>query len=355
MDLLQSSLGWVAAILLVGLILFIHESGHYIMAVLNGVVIEEFGIGLPPRMLALFKWRGTIFSLNWIPFGAYVRPKGEDDPTVVGGLAAASRRVRALVLLGGVTANFLVGIASYTVVAKIAYPEPSVVRIEQVMPDSPASHAGLLPGDRIMKVDSQTVTDATSLINYIHVHLGTEVSFQVKRAENLITLPVTPRTESVPNQGPTGVVLGIGYSDQHSWGEAFVLAGKTIVDQLVLLANLPKMLIEGQISLAQGRPIGPVGLVDVTEQVITNAAHQNQWLMILNWMGGVNIALAIGNLLPIPAVDGGRLLFVIWETIRGKRIQQETERRLILTTMILILACMGGMTIMDIFYPILPR
>jgi regulator of sigma E protease len=115
------------------------------------------------------------------------------------------------------------------------------------------------------------------------------------------------------------------------------------------------MLLQGQITLAQGRPIGPVGLVDVSERVIVNAAQTNQWVVILNWVGLINIALAVGNLLPIPAVDGGRLMFVFWEAIRGKRINPEIERSLIVGTMMLILGCMGVLTLLDIFFPVLPR
>jgi regulator of sigma E protease len=115
------------------------------------------------------------------------------------------------------------------------------------------------------------------------------------------------------------------------------------------------MLIQGEVTLAQGRPIGPVGLVDVTEQVIVSAVQQNQWIMVLNWIGGVNIALAIGNLLPIPAVDGGRLMFVLWEAIRGQRVRPDIERYLIVGTMLIIFACLSVVTVLDIFYPVLPR
>jgi regulator of sigma E protease len=353
--LMQTSAGWIAAILLLGIILFIHESGHYLMAVLNGVAIEEFGFGFPPRMLTLFTWRGTIFSLNWIPFGAYVRPKGEDDPTVQGGLAAASKRVRIMVLLGGVAANFLVGLACFTIVSKIAYPEPSVVLIAQVVKDSPADLAGILPGDRVLKVDSQAVTDTTFVRSFIYSHLGQEVEMQIQRGESIVLIHLTPRVAPTADQGPTGVVLGEGISDRHSWGEAFMLAGKTIVDQITLLFQLPMMLIQGQLSLTQNRPVGPVGIVDISEQVITIAAQQNQWLLILRWTGLINIALAIGNLLPIPAVDGGRLVFVLWEALRRKRVNPAIERWLIVATMMLLLLCLSGVTILDIFYPVLPR
>jgi regulator of sigma E protease len=355
MEILQTSLGWFAAIFMVGIILFIHESGHYIMAVLNGVSIEEFGFGFPPRLLQLFKWRGTIFSLNWIPFGAYVRPAGEDDPSIAGGLAAASKRVRAMVMLGGVSANLIVGILAFTIVAKIAYPDPSVVLIQQVEAGSPAAIAGFVPGDRILAVDALPVSDASALIKYIHSHLGQDVAMDVQRGAESLTLHVIPRTEPVANQGPTGVVLAIGYSNTHSWWDAVSLAMRMIGEYFLALVRLPMMLIQGQISLAQGRPIGPIGLVDVSEQVIVSAAQQNQWVMVLNWLGLVNIALAIGNLLPIPAVDGGRLLFVFWEAIRGKRMNPNVERSLIAGTMMFLLACLGVLTLLDIFFPVLPR
>ncbi len=100
-------------VIVLGLLLFFHEFGHFIVARLFKIEVEEFGVGLPPRLVKLFKWHGTDFTLNWIPFGAFVRPKGENDPNVKGGMAAASPWVRLAVLLGGPTMNILIGFCSW--------------------------------------------------------------------------------------------------------------------------------------------------------------------------------------------------------------------------------------------------
>ena len=154
MEIFGNILDWAVAFFLFGLLLFIHELGHFLMCRLTGVKAEEFGFGFPPRLVKLFTWQGTDITLNWIPFGAFVRPLGEDDPTVAGGLAAASKRVRTLVLLGGVLFNAVAAITAYTIAFKIAYPDS--VAVYSVTPDTPSAQSGLLPGDVILSVDGHS-------------------------------------------------------------------------------------------------------------------------------------------------------------------------------------------------------
>jgi regulator of sigma E protease len=346
-------LDWALTLFLFGLLLFIHESGHFIMARLTGVKVEEFGFGFPPRLKKLFTWQGTEFSLNWIPFGAFVRPLGEDDPSIPGGLASAKKRVRVAVLIGGVLANVLAAMLAYTIEFKIAYPEG--VTIESVVAGTPAQDAGLLAGDRILATDGLPAQNTQQVINYIYDHLGKEVTVRLQRAGAELDARVVPRSTWPTGQGPSGMVITMGFSGGHSWVEAFGKGLATMGEQIKLIAALPATILHGSFNAASDRPVGPVGILDVTEQVVGMARLNNQWVIILGWIGMINLALAIGNILPIPAFDGGRLVFVFFEAIRGKRVDPTKERLVHAYTLLALLGLMLLVTYLDFFFPVLPR
>jgi regulator of sigma E protease len=353
MELFGNMLDWILALFLFGLLLFIHELGHFLMARLTGVKVEEFGFGYPPRLFKLFTWQGTLFSINAIPFGAFVKPVGEDDPHVAGGLAAASKRVRVLVLLGGVIMNAAAAVFSYTVAYKLAFPEG--VMVDYVAPDTPAAAAGLLAGDRILALDGVEMRYIKQVSDYTKAHLGQDVTFHISRDGEAMDLFVVPRTSWPQDQGPTGITIMDVYSDRHGWGEAFGESFNAIQTQLSFLLQLPGKIIRGDFNASTDRPVGPVGILDVTEQIVGTAREDNRWVIILSWIGMINLALAVGNILPIPALDGGRLLFVVLEAIRGKRFDPEKERMVHAYTMLVLLFLMMAITCLDIFFPVLPR
>jgi regulator of sigma E protease len=346
-------LDWALTFFLFGLLLFIHESGHFIMARLTGVKVEEFGFGFPPRLKKLFTWQGTEFTLNWIPFGAFVRPLGEDDPSVPGGLASAKKRVRVAVLIGGVLANALAAMLAYTIEFKIAYPEG--VTIESVVAETPAQQAGLMPGDLILTMDGVPAQNTQQVIQYIYDHLGKEVTVRLQRAGAELDARVVPRSTWPTGQGPSGMVITMGFSGGHSWVEAFGKGLATMSEQVKLIAALPATILRGGFNASSDRPVGPVGILDVTEQVVGTARLHNQWVIILGWIGMINLALAIGNILPIPAFDGGRLMFVFFEAIRGKRVDPTKERLVHAYTLLALLGLMLFVTYLDFFFPVLPR
>jgi regulator of sigma E protease len=353
MEIFGNVLDWVVALFLFGLLMFIHELGHFVMARLTGVKVEEFGFGFPPRFLKLFTWQGTLFSLNAIPFGAFVRPAGEDDPNVEGGLANASKRARTLVLLGGVMLNALAAVAAYTIAFKTAFPAGALVDV--VEPGTPAAQAGLLPGDVIVAADGAAVKNSTEIINYIHAHLGNGITLHLERDGAAMDLLVTPRTQWPEGQGPTGMVIADSLSGSHGWGEAFTEGIRTIGVQLQFILQLPSMILRGEFNAATDRPVGPIGILDVTNRIVGSARESNRWVYILQWVGVINLALAFGNLLPIPALDGGRLLFVLIEAVRGKRVDPEKERMVNAYSMMVLLALMAFITFLDVFFPVIPR
>jgi len=353
MSLFGNIFDWVLTIFLFGLLLFIHEAGHFVMARLTGVKVEEFGFGFPPRLKKLFTWQGTEFTLNVIPFGAFVRPLGEDDPSVPGGLASASKRVRFAVLCGGVLANLLAAILAFTIGFKIAYPDGVI--IDSVVADTPAQQAGLIAGDRILSVDGVTAQNTQQVIQYITTHLGKEITLRLERGNQTLDVGVVPRSTWPSNQGPSGMVITMAFSGRHNWIEAFGMGLTTMGDQVKLIVQLPSMILRGNFNASTERPVGPVGILDVTQQIVGSARQNNRWVIILSWIGMINLALAIGNILPIPALDGGRLVFIYIEALRGKRVNPEKERMVHAYTLLVLLVLMLFVTYLDFFFPVLPR
>src|SRR5437588_9175142 len=145
---------------IISLMMFVHELGHFVTARLAGITVQEFGFGLPPRLWGYKAKNGVIYSINWIPFGAFVKMLGEEDPTAPGSFASKPRGIRAIVLAAGSCMNFLLAVAAFAMVLIVGIPgisPESPVNIADVAPDSPASSAGLQPGDQILTFDGQPV------------------------------------------------------------------------------------------------------------------------------------------------------------------------------------------------------
>lgn len=345
--------GWLLTILLIGALILIHEFGHFLAARLTGVKVEEFGLGYPPRLLTLFERGGTKVTLNAIPFGGFVRPAGEDDPNIPGGLASAPKRVRAAVLLAGVGANLVTALIVFTIGFKIGWPDRVVIR--SVVPDAPAAVAGLKPGDVVLKVNGKRVHQSTDLADVTYQNLGRPLSLQVARGADELTLAITPRTTWPEGQGPMGVEMQVDMVGTYTWLQSAGRSVETIGQQAWLLLTLPAKLIQGTISASQARPIGIVGLYDLTSRTIEAAQETSQWVILVQWVGLISTALALGNLLPIPALDGGRLLFVVIEAVRGRRIPPERERAVHAVGFVLLLGLMLYISYLDLVRPVIPR
>ena len=152
--------------------------------------VEEFGFGLPPRILTLFHWKGTEITLNWLPLGGFVRPKGENDPNVPGGLAAASPWTRLAVLFAGPTMNLLLGVVVFSLLFfQMGVPDYTKVQIGDVMPASPAAQAGLKLNDVIVSANGVTINDSTKLHDIIYANLDKPVQFTVRRGKQTSALP----------------------------------------------------------------------------------------------------------------------------------------------------------------------
>ncbi len=345
--------GWLLTILLLGGLILIHELGHFLAMRLTGVKVDEFGLGYPPRVLTLFERGGTKYTLNAIPFGGFVRPRGDDDPSAPGGLAGATKRVRAAVLLAGVAANLLTALIVFTIGFKIGWPDQVVIRA--VVPDAPAAHAGLQTGDVVLRVNGKRVHQSMDLADATYQSLGRPLSLQIARGAETMTLTVTPRTTWPEGQGPMGVEMQVDIVGSYTWMQSAGRSVETIGQQAWTLLTLPARLIQGTISASEARPIGIIGLYDLTTRTIETAQETSQWVILVQWVGLISTALALGNLLPIPALDGGRLIFVLLEALRGRRISPERERAVHAVGFALLLGLMIYISYLDLVRPVIPR
>ncbi len=348
----------VQFIVVLGLLLFFHEFGHFIVARLFKIEIEEFGFGFPPRLVRLFKLGQTEFTLNLIPFGAFVRPKGENDPEVPGGLAAAKPGIRLAVLLGGPAMNILVGLVLFSVMfLRIGSPITDKVEVVDVSPTSPAEQAGLKPGDLVVSINGQAITSTDALRTAIQNNLGKEITIALSRSNQPYTVKLTPRAKPPSGQGPLGIVMGNPYRAV-TLGEAIPAAVSTAYDQAYQLVTLPVKLIEGQVSSQEGRVVGPKGMFDIYSQAVqmdsaaTSTPIQQPAVNVLFFVGTISVALGLTNLLPIPALDGGRIIFVLPELILRRRVPARYENLVHLIGFAALLLLMGYITFQDFAHPI---
>ena len=306
-------------ILVLGVLLIGHELGHFIVARLRGVRVEEFGLGFPPRIATLFEARGTQYTINAIPFGGFVRLAGEDDPGDPEGLAAASKLTRALVLLAGPGMNVLLAILAFTAAFMFAAPDPERVLVSAVDPGSPAEEAGLLPGDLFLFVGDQPVTGVESLIEAISAHLGELTHITLDRNGERIEVDLVPRPDPPPEEGPIGVLLGYP-TMQVGWGAALKLGWDSTILQFSELLKLPGRLIRGDVLPEEARISGLKGIYDMLAWAGSIDRASQRPFMTLNLTGVISAGWALANMLPFPALDGGRLFFLLIETILRRRI-----------------------------------
>lgn len=327
----NASLSLIEFILALSILLAVHESGHFLVAKLFKIKADEFGFGFPPRLVKLFTWDGTDFTINLIPFGAFVKFPGENDPEVPDGLAAANKWKRLATLLAGSGANILTGVLLFGIVfSQIGMPVTNIVNIAEIAPASPAESAEILPGDTIISVADIQIGAMAEVSEVVNQHLGEEIPIVVMRSGQLITLELTPRANPPEDEGPLGIVMR-NPVEKIGFLRAIPYGGRVALEQFRQLLSIPFMMLRGQVQSEEMRLLSPKGIYDVYSQVREDErqAEQDQpGLAIINiaWFFGIiSIAIGFSNLLPLPALDGGRILFVLPEIFFGKRLPAKFE------------------------------
>ncbi len=336
---------WIYVVIL-ALLIVLHELGHAWAARRNGIVVEEFGLGLPPKLVTLGRWDDIEITLNLLPFGGFARLRGEDEDLGEGSFWRASARARATVLFAGPFMNLLTAVLALTITYSLVVPAGGVWVLD-VSPNYPAA-AYISPGDLIESVDGTPVTTREELVAAIRQHADTPARLVVRRGNERITLDIQPQID------PDGVPrIGVLLTAREPIWRAPYTAVREMGYFLWDMIRLPGRLLAGQIAPAEARPLGPVGIgrlfVDVVEQQPTPRVRL---FTILRLAGIISFALGITNLLPIPALDGGRLVFVVLEILRrGKRVSPAREGLIHLIGMAILLTLMVIVTYYDLRYP----
>ena len=350
----------ITFIIILSVLILVHELGHFVVARKNKIKIEEFGFGYPPRIWGK-KIGETIFSINWLRFGGFVRMLGEDSDQQVKNkkdlnkaFFMKKKRVRIAVLMAGVLMNFLLGVVLFGVVyTKLGIPEPvNYVVVTGVVEESPADKAGIKAEDKILAVEGlewpeEKKKSLSSFVEFVNQRKGEELLFTLDGGDEK---RVTPRLdEEIPEgQGALGVAITnvdfvlypvwqrpfrgmwVGVVEALAWGEEIIISlGKTFYG--LFQGDVPKDVA------------GPVGIYEISKGV-----SKEGFLAILQFVAILSINLSILNLLPLPALDGGRLMFVGFEAITRKRVNPKIEQLIHLVGILLLISLMVLVTVNDV-------
>ncbi|NTW45483.1 MAG: RIP metalloprotease RseP [Candidatus Moranbacteria bacterium] len=365
----------VIFIVMLGVLVLVHEYGHYFVAVRSGIRAEEFGFGFPPRLVGFYRKRGsgkwgvvlgereaetdgTVWSLNWIPFGGFVRMKGEDENARRDRDSFASKGVwtRVAVLSAGVVMNFLLAWAIVSALYVVGVPRTVTdetranasdvsVMIMSVAKSSPAEEMGLRPGDRIVAIEGESVSGLTEAKQAIDSRRGTETVISIDRSGTRMDLHGTPRSVTPENEGALGIAFAEMGIVRYPWYEAPFRGAVATWNASVSVASALFEIVRGIVlgRSGAGDVTGPIGIVYATREVADlGPAYLLQFAAILS------INLAIFNILPIPALDGGRILFVLIEKFKGAPVREIVEQRFHQIGFLLLLLLMLAVTVRDV-------
>jgi regulator of sigma E protease len=299
---------------------------------------------------------GTLFSVNAIPFGGFAKMLGEEDPRSPGSLASKGKGARILVLSAGGAMNLLTAAIFFALAFAVGAPavaDPQNAMVSLVAPNSPAEAAGLQAGDVIIRADETDILNIEALQSYTREHLGDPVVLTVERDGEMLQIQVVPRVDPPPEEGPIGIGLSPRTTIKHyPWYEALWLGLKQTVTLTGFIFTVPVQLVQGLIPAEMARPVGPVGVGQLVGDAVQYSLDTGWWFPVMQMMGSLSVALAVTNLLPLPGLDGGRILFILVEAVRGKRVDPSKEGLVHLIGMILLVALMLFITWQDVINPV---
>lgn len=351
-------------IIILSALIFVHEMGHFLVARWSGIRVEEFGLGFPPRAKQLFVWKETPFTLNWLPFGGFVKIFGEnpsDDDTGTDNFQSKNRAIQAAVLAAGVFFNFLFAWALISLGFMTGLPAPAGmdVPIENprtvvtlVLPASPAGEAGLRSGDAIVSVSrgNQSLPSAERALSpeevsaFIAESLN-PIVFTIDRGGQISEITVEPEEGIIAERPAVGISMDIVGIAQLAPHEALWHGLKTTWELTVVTAkgigNFVFDAFRGKADLSG--VTGPVGIVGMVGDV-----RELGFSYIITFTALISINLAIINLLPIPALDGGRLVFVAIEAITRRKIPAKIFNAVNTTGFALLILLMVVITFRDV-------
>ena len=362
MDLFTLIAGIIVGVLSIVFLVVIHELGHAIVATRNGVVVEEFGIGFPPRAWSRKLKNGVLFSVNWLPLGGFVKLQGEsDDAKLKGDYGAATFWVKTKILLAGVLVNYIAAILIFTVLYIVGMPKilPNQFSIESssvpasgavinvVESDSPAAKAGLRSGDTVTKIGSETIKTGAELTSYTKANAGKTVTIDYIRDKKLIETTATLRSAGDAKRGVLGLSTQLTEMLHATWSAP--IAGTAFSGQLVVatfqgFGTLFSDLGHARFAAASTQVSGPVGIFGT---IFPNALRTGgTWLFLT--IGLISLSLAIMNTLPIPALDGGRWFVTALFRVMRKPLPKDLEERIHGTGFMILLLLIVLITVLDV-------
>jgi len=380
----------IVFLVILSLLVLVHEAGHFFVAKKFGIKVEEFGFGFPPRMFTK-KIGETLYSINWLPIGGFVKLYGEDPPATQAKLAKALRAgeadekraffaktawQRAAVIVAGVIMNAVLAAVIFYIFLGISgfktelpllsdykffgvnQTNTSEVVISSIAKNSPAEKQGLKALTKVISVNGQKIADSKQFISIVGLNKGKEIeiAWSGLQAQDIHKTKVTPRVIIPKNEG----ALGVGLFSI----ETAVLNYETPVQKVfsgithpinLMVYNLDVMIKLVQVSLEKKttEPLsqgvsGPVGIASLTGSILGIQNLKEKILGLLNLAGILSISLAFFNVLPIPALDGGRLFFILIEAVSGRKVNQRFESLAHTVGMIALLFLMALITFKDV-------
>lgn len=377
---LNLTISIIVGLLLLIFLVVIHELGHAIVARRNGVEVEEFGIGFPPRAWARKLKNGVLFSLNWLPLGGFVKLKGEhDSDTRKGSYGSVNLWAKAKILLAGVGINWLAAVLIFTLLALVGIPKAipdqfsvkgdtqivgEQIRAAAVVENGPAAKAGLQQSDKILALAGTSIGSSDELYEVAKANAGKQVTLVYSRGGEEVAADITLNAENKNGQGFVGVapfqqeriratwsapIVGVATTAQFTWvtlqglGSLLANVGEGIVSKF---STNPTTKEAGDQALEEaGQGVaGPVGILGQ----IFPAAREAGIIMLVFLTGIISLTLAIMNALPIPALDGGRLFVTSLFRVLKKPLTKEREEKIHATGFIALMALVVLITVLDV-------
>lgn len=359
--------------LLLGILVFIHELGHFLAAKKAGIKVEEFGFGIPPKIKG-FRRGETEYTLNWLPMGGFVRLLGEDDTSDSKNprsFAHKPPRVKAAVILAGVGMNLALAIILYTVILAFSgfkndfnliidqrFPfghQENAVFFTYLAPSSPAEKAGLKFADKILTINNQKVGSVVELQKIVDANKGKSIPVAVENinSKEKRVVNLEPRVDPPAGEGPLGVSLGVVATvDYNSSIPEKILSGTLHSANIVVYSyNVMAHFISMSVQSNSLQPVsqtvsGPVGVFNVVNLLIGSGTEG--WAKLIELLPLISLSLAVFNVLPIPAMDGGRLFFVLIELFTRRRVNPNLEKWVHSIGMVFLIALFLLITYSDV-------
>ena len=306
---------------------------------------------------------GTRFTLNWLPLGGFVRPKGENDPNIPGGLAAANPCKRLAVLFAGPLMNLITAFLIYSlIVSRIGGYEIDKVLIASTVPGSPAEQAGLQAGDIFITGNGEVINSYDTLSGIVSANVDKPINFLVERDGEQVAVIATPQFDAEAGRAMIGVGLSIPHRAITSPVEIVQWGARYTYTNIRALLALPAQLLRGTLAPEQSRLVGLKGIYDIMEYSVEQGIEASEtapasqpfdwYIPTLEIIAALSISLGIFNLFPFPALDGGRIIFVLPELILRRRVPHRFENLVHGLGMAFLLLVMLYVNAMDFINPL---